>query len=195
MIFIPKYTVIDAQEVSDDIDIFREQLTALHINFCSITIDRQNVDGNIVNGYTVTSRNDKSVFIQIGHLMFSFGNVLHIVEDTETFLEFYTKSEKPISKKRVRNKEKYVCSECGYIDTKSFDKCPKCGTDSDTCRNLQVVSKNTRKRKENNMENPNNDLIKAREEAELEESKSEVTAVYGDNVSAVVTSEVPSNNK
>lgn len=165
MIFIPKYLVIEAFEVSSDITKFSELLVELNIPFGSVTTDKQTVDGKIVNGYTVRSKNDKgSVFVEIGHLIFSKDGILHIIEDTEAFFEMYEES-KNTTKKSLNESSEH--------------------------NNMQVTPKVhlRKKKKETTMENKkevnnDNDLLKAREEALLEDSESKVTAVYGDMVTS-----------
>lgn len=180
MIFIPKYLAIEAFEVSNDITKFSELLVELNIPFGSVTTDKQTVDGKIVNGYTVRSKNDKgSVFVEIGHLIFSKDGILHIIEDTEAFLEMYEES------------KAYIVQTC-----KSTNKPLK---EISEHNNMQVTPKVhlRKKKKETTMENKkevnkDNDLLKAREEALLEDSESKVTAVYGDTVAS---DEKTSDNK
>ena len=181
MIFIPKYTVIEADEVTENLDDFLTCLNKLHVMFDSVTTDKRNIDGKIVNGYTVESRNKKNfVFIQIGSFIFLKDNILHIVEDTDTFFEFYEKKDsKHIVPKVKKNDEKFVCPQCGFISNKPFDKCPNCEATQETCVDLCSTTKKKRSRK---MTNPNDDLVKAREEALQDEEAKEVTAVYGDTV-------------
>lgn len=197
MTFIPIYPVIEALEVADDAVTFAEQLLSLNVKFKSVITDRQTIDGKIVSGYQVISNSDTDVFIQIGKYIFVHDGILHIVEDTEAFLELYKKTTaKRITKPTKKmTKEKFVCSQCGYISESQFNECPNCGCTSDSCNNMQSTSKSclrSKKKKESTM-NKNDDLLKAREEAMLEESDTkEVTAVYGDSVSE---EKVESSNK
>ena len=194
MIFIPKYPIIEAFEVADTLETFSNQLMDLNIPYSKIVCDKQTIDNKIVEGYTIHSKNDKNfVFVQKGSLIFSKDGILHIIEDMDAFYEMYEKSEKEIIRKKCKNKEKFVCSQCGYIDTKQFEECPNCGSTSESCNNMQATTKVClrKKKKETTMENKNDDLTKAREEALLEEDDTKVTAVYGDSV----TSDANTSNK
>lgn len=195
MIFIPKYPIIEAFEVADTLETFSNQLIDLNIPYSKIVCDKQTIDNKIVEGYTIHSKNDKNfVFVQKGSLIFSKDGILHIIEDMDAFYEMYEKSEKEIIRKKCKNKEKFVCSQCGYIDTKQFEECPNCGSTSESCNNMQATTKVClrKKKKETTMENKNDDLTKAREEALLEEDDTKVTAVYGDSVTSDANT---SNNK
>lgn len=195
MIFIPKYPIIEAFEVADTLETFSNQLMDLNIPYSKIVCDKQTIDNKIVEGYTIHSKNDKNfVFVQKGSLIFSKDGILHIIEDMDAFYEMYEKSEKEIIKKKCKIKEKFVCSQCGYIDTKQFEACPNCGSTSESCNNMQATTKVClrKKKKETTMENKNDDLTKAREEALLEEDDTKVTAVYGDSVTSDANT---SNNK
>ena len=195
MIFIPKYPIIEAFEVADTLETFSNQLMDLNIPYSKIVCDKQTIDNKIVEGYTIHSKNDKNfVFVQKGSLIFSKDGILHIIEDMDAFYEMYEKSEKEILKKKCKSKEKFVCSQCGYIDTKQFEECPNCGSTSESCNNMQATTKVClrKKKKETTMENKNDDLTKAREEALLEEDDTKVTAVYGDSVTSDANT---SNNK
>lgn len=195
MIFIPKYPIIEAFEVADTLETFSNQLIDLNIPYSKIVCDKQTIDNKIVEGYTIHSKNDKNfVFVQKGSLIFSKDGILHIIEDMDAFYEMYEKSEKEIIKKKCKSKEKFVCSQCGYIDTKQFEECPNCGSTSESCNNMQATTKVClrKKKKETTMENKNDDLTKAREEALLEEDDTKVTAVYGDSVTSDANT---SNNK
>jgi hypothetical protein len=195
MIFIPKYPIIEAFEVADTLETFSNQLMDLNIPYSKIVCDKQTIDNKIVEGYTIHSKNDKNfVFVQKGSLIFSKDGILHIIEDMDAFYEMYEKSEKEIIRKKCKNKEKFVCSQCGYIDTKQFEECPNCGSTSESCNNMQATTKVClrKKKKETTMENKNDDLTKAREEALLEEDDTKVTAVYGDSVTSDANT---SNNK
>lgn len=195
MIFIPKYPIIEAFEVADTLETFSNQLMDLNIPYSKIVCDKQTIDNKIVEGYTIHSKNDKNfVFVQKGSLIFSKDGILHIIEDMDAFYEMYEKSEKEIIRKKCKNKEKFICSQCGYIDTKQFEECPNCGSTSESCNNMQATTKVClrKKKKETTMENKNDDLTKAREEALLEEDDTKVTAVYGDSVTSDANT---SNNK
>lgn len=199
MIFIPKYPIIEAFEVSDSLETFKKQLTDLNVAYSKVDIDKQTIDNRIVGGYTIHSKNDKNfVFVQKGTLIFSKDGILHIIEDIDAFNEMYEKSEKEIVKKKCKNKEKFICPQCGYIDIKQFEECPNCGSTSESCNNMQATTKVClrKKKKESIMENKesieNNDLVKAREEALLEKDDTKVTAVYGDSVTSDANT---SNNK
>lgn len=208
MIFIPKYPIIEARQVSEDLQTFEKQLASLNITYGDIVSDRQSINSRIVAGYSVKSKSgNKSVFVPIGSIIFKNDNVLNIIEDEDAFFELYEKckekTEDRVSinppKIKVGSEQKFVCPQCDYISDTQFTECPNCGCTSESCKNLQSVSKTNfhKKKKEKTMatENANNDLLKAREEAQLEnkQNPSEVTAVYGD----VVTSEekVEGNNK
>lgn len=217
MIFIPKYPIIEARQVSEDLQTFEKQLASLNITYGEIVSDRQSINSRIVAGYSVKSKSgNKSVFVPIGSIIFKNDNVLNIIEDEDAFFELYEKCKEKTEdrvainppktksfinppKTKVSSEQKFVCPQCGYISDTQFTECPNCGCTSESCKNLQSVSKTNfhKKKKEKTMtiENANNDLLKAREEAQLEnkQNPSEVTAVYGD----VVTSEekVEGNNK
>lgn len=207
MIFVPKYPIIEARQVSEDLQTFEKQLASLNITYGEIVSDRQSINSRIVAGYSVKSKSgNKSVFVPIGSIIFKNDNVLNIIEDEDAFFELYEKCKEKTEariinppKTKVGSEQQFVCPQCGYISDTQFTECPNCGCTSESCKNLQSVSKTNfhKKKKEKTMtiENANNDLLKAREEAQLEnkQNPSEVTAVYGD----VVTSEekVEGNNK
>jgi hypothetical protein len=138
-----------------------------------------------------------------GSLLFSKDRKLHYVlaEDASIFWEFYERTNILPHKKKLKvvlKKKKptvktiedtnnaevrqYTCPCCNNIFDKPFDVCPNCGSNGESiaepCTDLNVKAN---KIKEKNMA-ANIDFNKIREEAE-NESTTEVTAVYGDNVS------------
>lgn len=116
-------------------------------------------------------------------LFFNEGNCYYIVaEDSELLMDFYKpykgKKKEIISK---QNQERFQCPSCSFIHNVRFDACPNCGATANSCaEELAFTDVTTKLKREKLM--PTLDIEKIVNENPCETS-TEVTAVYGDNIS------------
>lgn len=174
-------------------------------NFISSTTQQKYKDikavgslNNVSNKGTIIiefSEEEKTILVP-GSLLFSAFKELYYVlaEDAEEFKEFFCVAEtekhykKPFSpkikKKRIVNNsdsnEQFVCPVCNYIVNEPFDVCPNCFADAKSANSLNECTDLNTKARKNKMAF---DLDKIREEQCKDTTPTEVTAVYGDNVS------------
>lgn len=174
-------------------------------NFISSTTQQKYKDikavgslNNVSNKGTIIiefSEEEKTILVP-GSLLFSAFKELYYVlaEDAEEFKEFfcvaetekhYKKPSRPkIKKKRIVNNSdsngQFVCPICNYISDVAFEKCPSCGGTNESYNNLNECTDLSTKVRNNKMAF---DLDKIREEQCKDTTPTEVTAVYGDNVS------------
>lgn len=136
--------------------------------------------------FTVEFTKDfKAVLCNKSMLFFNEGNCYYVLaEDSNLIMELYKPCKTKTRKESIKKDsyESYQCPSCNFIHTAKFDKCPNCGATAESCADELSFTDVTEKLKRGKAM-PTLDIEKIKEENKNTETSTEVTAVYGDNIS------------